>query len=58
MLLLVIHILAHYRCVMSVLQRRFIYRSSEAIYGECSYIEEKAVYINIIHGKSVQWVTR
>ena len=27
----------------------------DALYGECSHIEEKAVYINIILGKTVQW---
>ena len=31
------------------------YRNSEALYGECKYLEEKAVYIIIINGKSVQW---
>jgi len=35
--------------------RRFIYLSAEALYGEFSYIEEKAVYVIFIHGKTVQW---
>ena len=29
-----------------------------SIRGGCSYTEEKAVYIIIIHGKTVQWKTR
>ena len=36
---------------------RCIYRYGEALYGECSYIEE-AVYMNIIHGNTVQWESR
>jgi len=35
-----------------------IVRSGSALYGECSYIEEKAVYILNIDGKTVQWKTR
>jgi len=35
--------------------RCFIYRSGDALYRECSYIEEKAVYVINIHVKIVQW---
>ena len=38
--------------------RRFIYRSGEALYRECSYIEENAVYVINIHDKTVQWESR
>ena len=46
------------QCSLQLCLCRFICQSGEALYGECSYIEEKAVYINIIHGKTVQWKTR
>ena len=42
-------------CLFCNQTRRFIYRSGEAQYGECSYIEEEAVYVIIIHAKTVQW---
>ena len=34
----------------------FIYLSGEALYGECSYIEEKAVYVIIIHSKTTMGI--
>jgi len=45
---------------VSVLQPNttFYLSRREALNGEYSYIEEKAVYINIIHAKTVQWKTR
>ena len=45
-------------CLFWNLTRRFTYVSGEALYGEYSYIEEKAVYIVIIHDKTVQWEYR
>ena len=42
----------------SSLSGRLIYWSGEALYGEYSYIEEEAVYINIIQGKTIQWESR
>ena len=43
-------------CLFCNQTRSLIYRSGEALYGECSYIEEaeEAVYVIIIHGKTVQ----
>ena len=42
-------------CLFCNQTRRFIYRSGEALYGECAYKEEEAVYVINIHGKTVQW---
>ena len=42
-------------CLFYNQTRRIIYRSGEALYGECSYIEEEAVYVINIQGKTVQW---
>ena len=44
-------------CLFFNQTRRFINRSGETLYGKDSYIEEKAVYINIIYDKTVQWKT-
>jgi len=35
-----------------------MYQSREALYWESSYIEENAVYVIIIHVKTVQWESR
>jgi len=39
-------------CLFCNQTRRFIYRSGEALYRESSYIEEKAVCVVNIHGKT------
>ena len=41
-------------CLCCNQTQRFIYRSGQALYRECSYIEVKVVYVIIIHGKIVQ----
>ena len=45
-------------CLFCNQTQRFIYRSGEALYRECSYIEEKVVYVDNIHSKTIQWKTR
>ena len=45
-------------CLFCNQTQRFIYRSGEALYGECSFVEEQPVYVINIHGKTVQWKSR